>query len=210
LTQAQNIAEEYKLKSLAMKISVEHDELLRQLQMWENLKESKTSLSERLKLARLNEQMEDIVKKRTIYIPELLDEEPVFLLIVSEGGTPLFSQSFIEDQSFKDHLFGGFLTAINSFIGEMFSEGLDRASFGEHTLLMNSVSPFFMCYIFKGQSYSAQHRINFFINEIQGDKDVWETFEKFYKLNKEIQLKDIPSLEPLLKEIFIDKTIVIQ
>ncbi|MBY8986154.1 MAG: tetratricopeptide repeat protein, partial [Candidatus Lokiarchaeota archaeon] len=38
LTQAQKIAESYGIKRLAMKISYEHDELLRQLKMWENLK----------------------------------------------------------------------------------------------------------------------------------------------------------------------------
>ena len=206
LTQAQKIAESYGIKRLAMKISNEHDELLRQLKMWENLKESETSFPERMKLARLNEQLEHMIRKRTIEVPELSDEEPVLLLIVSEGGIPFFSQSFIEDKSFEDHLFGGFFTAINSFINEKFSEGLERASFGEHTLLMNSISPFLMCYIYKGQSYSAQNRIKSFINEVQSNKEMWDTFEKFYQMNKKIHMKDIPSLEPLITKIFIDKS----
>ncbi|MFX1267416.1 MAG: tetratricopeptide repeat protein [Promethearchaeota archaeon] len=209
LTQGQKIAEKYGLTLLAQKISNEHDELLKQLTVWENLKKIETSLTERMDLARLNEQIGRMTQKRVIDIPKLTDEEPVLLLIVSEGGTPLFSQSFIEDKPFEDHLLGGFLTAINSFIGELFSEGLDRASFGEHTLLMSSLSPFFMCYIFKGQSYSAQHRIKFFINEIQRNKDVWETFKKYYKMNQEIQLKDIPALESLIIDIFIDKMTIV-
>ncbi|MFX0156253.1 MAG: tetratricopeptide repeat protein [Candidatus Hodarchaeota archaeon] len=207
LTQAQKIAESYGIKRLAMKISHEHDELLKHLNMWENLKKSDASLSERWKLTRLNEQMEHMVKKRMIEIPEFPDEEPVLLLIVSEGGTPYFSQSFIEDKSFEDHLFGGFFTAINSFINEKFSEGLDRASFGEHTLLMNPISPFLMFYVYKGQSYSAQQRIKYFIDKIQNNKLIWQTFGKFYKLNKEIQLKDIPSLKSIIKDIFIEKTV---
>ncbi|MFX0018546.1 MAG: tetratricopeptide repeat protein [Promethearchaeota archaeon] len=209
LTQGQKIAEKYGLTLLAQKISNEHDELLKQLTVWENLKKIETSLTERMDLARLNEQIGRMTQKRVIDIPKLTDEEPVLLLIVSEGGTPLFSQSFIEDKPFEDHLLGGFLTAINSFIGELFSEGLDRASFGEHTLLMSSLSPFFMCYIFKGQSYSAKHRIKFFINEIQRNKDVWETFKKYYKMNQEIQLKDIPALESLIIDIFIDKMTIV-
>ncbi len=87
----------------------------------------------------------------------------------------------------------------------MFSEGLDRAFFGEHTLLMNSFAPFLMCYIYKGQSYSAQKRLKSFVEELKRKKDVWETFEKFYRTSRKIQLKDIPSLEPLIKEIFIEK-----
>ncbi|MFX1464755.1 MAG: tetratricopeptide repeat protein [Promethearchaeota archaeon] len=207
LTQAQKISESYGMKQLAMKISYEHDELLRQTKMWENLKISEVALSERLKLAGLNEQMENMVRKGMIQIPELTDEEPVLLLIVSEGGVPFFTQSFIEDKSFEDHLLGGFFTAINSFINEMFSEGLDRASFGKHTLLMNSVSPFLIFYIYKGQSYSAQSRIESFIKEVKSHKELWTMFEKFYQINKKIQIKDIPSLEPLIKEIFIEKTL---
>ncbi|MHA1883586.1 MAG: tetratricopeptide repeat protein [Promethearchaeota archaeon] len=210
LTQGQQIAERYKIKSLAIKISNEHDEILKQLNTWESLKESNSSLKERMEFARLNEQIENMIQKRVIEAPELIDEDPVLLLVVSEGGIPVFSQSFIEDPSFEDYLFGGFFSAINSFISEKFSEGLDRASFGDHTLLMNSISPFLMCYVYKGQSYLAQQRINYFIDELKNDKAVWETIENFYQINKEFQVKDIPSLESLIKDIFIDKTIQLE
>ncbi|KKL16777.1 hypothetical protein LCGC14_2492170, partial [marine sediment metagenome] len=50
LTQGQKIAEKYGLSLLARKISNEHDKLLKQLSMWENLKESKASLNERMEL----------------------------------------------------------------------------------------------------------------------------------------------------------------
>ncbi|MFW9820181.1 MAG: tetratricopeptide repeat protein, partial [Candidatus Thorarchaeota archaeon] len=206
LNKAQEIAESYGLKRLAMKISFEHDELLRQINLWENFEESDVSLSERLELAGLNEQVEYMTRKRMIEVPELSDEEPVLLLITSEGGIPIFTQSFVYDKDFKDHLLGGFFTAINSFINEMFSEGLDRASFGKHTLLMNSIPPFLMCYVYKGQSYSAQKRIKSFINEIKSNTRLWDTFERFYQLNRKLQMTDIPSLQPLIKKIFIDKS----
>ncbi|MFX1481139.1 MAG: tetratricopeptide repeat protein, partial [Promethearchaeota archaeon] len=207
LTQGQQIAEKFGLHSLAMEISNEHDELLAHLNRWKKIEDQKTTLPERMELARLNEQMENMVQNRAIEAPELSDEEPILLLIVSEGGTPIFSKTFSEDQPFEDHLFGGFLSAINSFMDEMFSEGLDRATFGEHTLLIDSISPFFSCYIFKGQSYSAQHRIRYFLDKLTNDKKIWQVFEKYYQMNQEIQLKDIPSLELLIKKIFIDKTI---
>ncbi|MHA1886065.1 MAG: hypothetical protein ACW96S_13490, partial [Promethearchaeota archaeon] len=106
------------------------------------------------------------------------------------------------DQVVEDHLFGGFFTAINSFINEKFSEGLDRAMFGDYTLLMNSVDPFFICYVFKGQSYSALHRINYFIDGIRNDEKIWGRFKECFEISKEIQLKDVPSLEPLIREVF--------
>jgi tetratricopeptide (TPR) repeat protein len=210
LTQGQQISEKNGLDLLANRISNEHDELLKQLSLWENLKKSNTPLNERIKLAGLNKQIGNMIKKRVIEIPELSDEAPVLLLIVSEGGISIFSHSFEADQGFEDHLFGGFFTTINSFINEKFSEGLDRAIFGEHTLLMNAISPFFICYVFKGQSYSAQQRVGVFIDKIQNNRDIWQAFEKHYHMNQEIQLKDIPSLEPLITEVFIDRNIPIK
>ncbi|MFX1499535.1 MAG: tetratricopeptide repeat protein [Promethearchaeota archaeon] len=207
LTQAQQIAEKYGLNLLAIKISIEHDELLKQINIWENLKGTSSSLKELMEFARINEQIENMIRKQTTEVPELSNEAPVLLLIVSEGGTPIFSNCFIEDQSFEDYLFGGFFTAINTFINEKFSEGLDRAIFGEYTLLMNFVSPFFICYIFKGPSYLAQKRLKFFINEIKNNKEIWDTFVKFYNSSMEIQSNNIPYLELLINDLFIDKNV---
>ncbi|MHA2120370.1 MAG: hypothetical protein ACW990_04095 [Promethearchaeota archaeon] len=156
-----------------------------------------------------NNQMKSMIQKRVVKPSDISDEDPVIILFISEAGIPIFSQSFIKEWSFQDHLFGGFLTAVNSFSNEMFSKGLDRASFGEYTLFMNAASPFLVCYLFKGQSYYAQHRVRYFIDKLQSNQDVWQTFEKYYRLSQEIQLKDIPSLAPLIKEIFIDKKIIL-
>jgi len=52
---------------------------------------------------------------------------------------------------------------------------------------------------------TAQHRIQYFIQKLQSDENVWKKFETFYELNQEIQLEDIPSLEPLITEVFIEK-----
>jgi len=209
LTQAQKIAESYGIKRLAMKISYAHDELLKQLKMWENLKESKALISERWKLAGLNEQMENMVRKRMIGVPEASEENPVTILIITEGGTQLFSHSFIEEKEFKSYLFSGFLTTIDYFMKEMFSEGLDRFIFGNYTLLMKSVAPFFICYIFKGDSYYAHQKINYFIDHIQKEDDIWQNLLKSFQINQSIHLKDIPLLESLITETFITKNVAL-
>ncbi len=72
---------------------------------------------------------------------------------------------------------------------------------------MNTLSPFFVCYVFKGQSYLAQQRIDAFIDKIGSDEAVWQKFMNFYKLNKEIQIQDIPILKELITEVFIEKNI---
>jgi len=208
LTKAQKIAESYNMKRLAMKISFEHDELLKQLKLWENLKESNASLSERWKLAGLNEQMEKMVKKRISEAPEISEEEPVIVLIITEGGTSLFSHSFIKEKAFESHIFSSFLTTIDYFIREMFSEGLDRAVFGEYTLIMKSIPPFFISYIFKGDSYYAHQKINYFIEHIQKEESIWQKLLKSFQINQSIHLKDVPLLESLITATFITKSIV--
>jgi tetratricopeptide (TPR) repeat protein len=205
LTEAQKIAELYGIKRLAMKISYEHDELIKQLHMWEDLKKSKVSISERWELTGLNKQIENMVRKRMIEVPELSDEEPVLLLFLSEGGVPFFSHTFGEDRSFKSHLFGGFLTTIDYFIREMFSEGLDRAIFGEYTLVMKSVKPFFISYIFKGNSYYALQKADNFIDIIKNNELLWKKLLKYFQANQSIQLNEIPQLGSLINEIFITK-----
>ena len=208
LTHAQKIAEKYGIKRLAMKISFEHDELLKQINLWEKLKESGASLSERWKLAGVNDQMENMVRKRMIGVPEASEENPVTILIITEGGTQLFSHSFIEEKEFESYLFSGFLTTIDYFMKEMFSEGLDRFIFGNYTLLMKSVAPFFICYIFKGDSYYAHQKINYFIDHIQKEDDIWQNLLKSFQINQSIHLKDIPLLESLITETFITKNVV--
>ncbi|MFX1454614.1 MAG: tetratricopeptide repeat protein [Promethearchaeota archaeon] len=205
LTQAQKIAETYGIKRLAMKISYEHDELLRKTKMWENLKISEMSLSERLELSGLNEQMESMIKKRIRKAPDVSKEDPVMLLILTEGGNLLFSKKFEEDFSFEDDILGGFLTTINYIISEVFSEGLDRAVFGPYTLLMMPIQPFLVCYIFKGDSYFAYDKIKNFLNSIQNDHFIWQSLQNFFQKSKLAQVDSIPSLESLITEIFLEK-----
>jgi hypothetical protein len=159
-------------------------------------------MAERMELARLNEQMGQKVRKRELELPDLLDEEPIILLIISEGGSPVFSESFVEERLFEENLFGGFLTAVNSFSDELFSEGLNRANFGEYTIIMDSISPFLVCYLFKGQSYLAQQKLKSFIDNFKKDENIWNTFNKFNQASRVVQLKNVPSLGPLIKKFF--------
>ena len=210
LTQAQKIAEKQGMYRLAAKISIEHDELLQKLNIWKNLKKSKEGLSKRIQLAKLSEQIENMVQKRREEGLEISEEEPFTILIVTEGGTSLFSHSFIKEKPFESHLFSGFLTTMDYFIREMFSERLDRAKFGEYTLLIKSIPPFFVSYIFKGDSYYALQRINYFIDHIQKEESIWQNLMKSYQINKNIHIKEIPLMESLITEIFVEKNIILK
>jgi len=207
LTKAQDIAEKYGFDPLVRKISSEHDELLQKLDLWKELKDSDSNLSDRLKLANLDEQIKLMIHKRRNEIPDIAEEKPIMILVISEGGVPTFSKLFAETFIIEDDLISGFLKAFNTFSGELFSEGLDRASFGQFTLLMKPLSTFLVCYLFKGQTLSAQRKMKVFVENLEQNKQLLEKFNEYYKSNQVIKMEDLPSLNSLITEIFMQKNI---
>ena len=209
LTEAEGVAEKYGLRLLAGKISYEHDKLLKNLKTWESLIENDVPLKRRIELADLNVHIENMLLNRKVDF-EIHKEEPVIILIITEGGTPLFSHSFIKEKTFETQVISGFLTTIDYFIKETFSQGLDRAVFGNYTLLMKHLQPFYVTYIFSGDSYYAHQRIKYFIDSIQHKTPIWQNLVKCNQINKSIRTKDIPLLESLITEIFVKNKIAIK
>jgi len=203
LTEGQHLAELDNNQFLAQVISNEHDRLLEQQEIWDNLKKTDAPFSERIKLASVEGILDRIQGKRLEKPIEIVDEEPVLLLILEEGGVLLFSFPFSEEWKFDDELFGGFLTAFNSISDEVFAEGIDRVKFGQNTVLMESIGNFSICYLFKGQTFPAKQKLTNFIEELQNTSSIWQTLEKYYKTSQVAELKDIPQIKALIKDIFI-------
>ncbi|MFW9825447.1 MAG: tetratricopeptide repeat protein, partial [Candidatus Thorarchaeota archaeon] len=204
LTQAQRIAEEHGLQLLAREISNEHDKLLGQLDKWEAFNKSNAPISDRMELASLEESVELIQQKRAIKPPELTDEEPLLLLIMALGGILLFSYPFSDEIKINDELFGGFLSAFTSISDEVLSEGLDRAKFGQYTVLMENIADFSFCYLFKGQTYLAKKKLANFTENFQKNTSMMQTLDKFNQTSQVIELKDFPFLEGFIKGIFVN------
>jgi len=205
LTQAQEIADNNGYLHLAQIISIEHDNLLGKLDVWENLKKRDAPLSERMKLAALSGSIEDLIETGETKIPEVLKEQPVLLLILMEGGVLMLSYPFTEEWNSNEELFGSFLTAFMAFSNEFFTEGLDRAKFGEYTVLMESISKFSICYLYKGQTYLAKKKLDYFVERLQGLPSIMKTFIKFHETSQVIELKNFPFLEGFITEIFMSK-----
>jgi tetratricopeptide (TPR) repeat protein len=202
LSKAQEIADKYSLNRLSIKISNEHDELIKQIDMWDNLKKSNLPMSERLKKTGLKEEMKRMIQKRKIEIPVPFEEDPLLLLIVTEGGVPAFSHAFSKDWHFSDELFSGFLSSFDSISKEVFSEGLDRAKFGEYTIIISSYGKFLICYLFKGQSYYAKQKLGYFTDHVKTTPSVEQILNHFLKDFQTIQLEEYPILKELIIESF--------
>ncbi|MFX0020945.1 MAG: tetratricopeptide repeat protein [Candidatus Hermodarchaeota archaeon] len=202
-SKAQEIADKYGLNRLSIKISNEHDELIKQIDIWDNLKKSNLPLSERLKKTGLKEEMKRMIQKRKVEIPVPFEEDPLLLLIVTEGGVPAFSHAFSKDWHFSDELFSGFLSSFDSISKEVFSEGLDRAKFGEYTIIISSFGKFLICYLFKGQSYYAKQKLAYFTEHLKTNSSVEQILNRFLKNFHTILLKEYPILQELIMESFI-------
>jgi len=205
LTEAQQIADSHSLQILAREISYAHDQLIEHLDGLESYKMKKMTLSERINLASLDDTLDLMQGRRAVKAPNLIDEEPVLLLIITVGGILLFSYPFSDEIKINDELFGGFLSAITSFSDEVFSEGLDRAKFGQYTILMKEIADYSFCYVFKGQTYLAKKKFSDFIEDFQASDSMMQTLDKFNQTSQVIELRDFPFFEGFIKRIFINR-----
>lgn len=203
ITEAQKIADEHGLQLLAGAISREHDRLLEELKLWESFKKTQASVSERLKLASIDEVLERLQGRRAVEPLQSSDEQPVLLLILAGSGILLFSYPFSNEWKRNDDLFGSFLSAFSTFSDEFFSQGLDRAKFGEETILLQPAGTLSICYLFRGQTYFAQQKLVEFVETVQKDPVIWQTLEKFEKSSQVAELKDLPKMETVLTGIFL-------
>jgi tetratricopeptide (TPR) repeat protein len=199
LTQAQDLADSNGLGLLARKISSEHDALLEQLSKLENVQ---PDLSKHNEFSSFETVIRRLLETRTADPPEIVEEDPVLLMIMAEGGVLLFSYPFTDEWKRDNQLFGSFLTAFTSFSNEFFSEGLDRVKFGSYTVLMENVDVFSIGYVYKGQTYPAKQKLKYFIEKIQNSTPIKQTLDKFYQSSQVIEPKDFPFLEAFVTDIF--------
>jgi len=75
LTQAQRIAERFGYNQLAANISLEHEKLQNQLSMWDDLNEEDVPLSERIKLARVDEQIGRLLRNRISFTAQVKEKQ---------------------------------------------------------------------------------------------------------------------------------------
>ena len=132
----------------------------------------------------------------------MLFRSPMVLLIMAKSGLPLYTKIFSKEWKFSDGLFSGFLSAFNSFSDQIFSEGLDRANFGNYTILMTGVPPFRSCYVFKGHSFLAQQKFSQFNESLQKSEPIWNNLVSADNVGRIIKDDASGGLGELVQTIF--------
>jgi tetratricopeptide (TPR) repeat protein len=201
LTQAQQIAEDQDFNLLAQKISSEHDILLERSDEWKKLKNENAPMSRRIELASVDGVINRIQGKQTVDPPELVDEDPILLLIMDNSGSTYFNYPFIANWDHSD-LFSSFLSAFNTFSDEIFSKSIDRIKIGENTILINPVESFLACYVIKGQSYPALQKLARFSEAIKENSEIWEALNNSVKTSELLELDKPLALKEVITEIF--------
>ncbi|MFX1399580.1 MAG: tetratricopeptide repeat protein, partial [Promethearchaeota archaeon] len=201
LTEAQDIAKNHGLSLLSQKISKEHDNLLDQLDQWQTLERNKAPISDRIKLASVDGVIGRLQGKYAVEPSEIIEEQPILLLIMSKGGITYFNHFFVPNWDHSE-LFSSFLSAFNTFSDEFFSKSIDRIRIGENTILLNPVEPFLACYVIKGQSYPALQKLTRFTEEIRENMEIWKALNKSAKTNEMLELDKPSALKTVIDEIF--------
>ncbi|MHA1480205.1 MAG: tetratricopeptide repeat protein [Candidatus Thorarchaeota archaeon] len=195
LTKAQLITDERGLRRLAMIISREHDTLLDEASKWEELIEKGAPLVERAVLVDLQATVADIIRKRVATQSELPEDEPVYVSILQKlDGSTIYSRSFLPAQT--DDL----SSVIEKTSIVLSSQSLNRARLSEYTLLMQSEEPFNVCYVFKGQSYSAKEKLAQFTGSVSTNDSLSAALKGSKKTLKK---SDSTILENLILNIFL-------
>ncbi len=203
LTQAQIIAEEKGLSRLARKISSEHDNLLMQIEQWEELSKMDFSVIESEKIARLEELVKIMQMNKELEMIEEEEEEPIVLILLYESGVPIHSKNFIQSQEIDKLLVAGFISAINSFIQDAFgvSGNIDRIKHKENTILIKHIESIFICYVYKGESYAASSKLDRFIMEIN-NSPIWDHIQGNKMTTKGFSQSEINIFETMTENIF--------
>ncbi|MHA1992712.1 MAG: tetratricopeptide repeat protein [Candidatus Hodarchaeales archaeon] len=201
LTQAQRIAEDHGLTLLAQKISSEHDTLLEKIDEWDKLKKKNVLIGERVDLASFDGVINRLQGKQAVKPPELVEEEPILLLIMDNSGATYFNHPFVANWDHSD-LFSSFMSAFNTFIDELFSNSVDRIKVKENTILIKPVEDFLVCYVVKGQSYPALQKLSRFGVAIRESSEIWQALNNSVKTSEMLELNNPPELKTVITEIF--------
>ena len=202
LTKAQTIAENQGFNAFAIRTSNEHDEFLQNLEIWEQMKKDNLPIVNQIVKTKIMEQISINLKKRPEEENELSSESPILLLLMANSGNPIYTKVFNSDWNVNETLFSSFLAAFNSFSGEIFSEGLDRAKFGKFKILMAGIPPLMSCYVFEGQSFLAHQKFAKFNENIHKSGEIWSKLERANQKNQVMQQNSSKEIEQLIHTIF--------
>ena len=208
ISKALTIAQTKGLTSLAMLISIEQDNLLKQKEKWEAIILDDLPFSKRIEMAKMENLFDFMIDYKYFSSSDIVPEYPILLTIVSEDGMSLFTSLFDETIKIDSFLVSGFLSAINNFGEEVFavSGSIETIKHQDYTILIKQRETFLFCYVYKGQSYYAIQKLEEFLDNIISNKDIWSNFEDHQIILKDLDVSTSEQIESFAKSIFLESS----
>jgi hypothetical protein len=203
LSEAQRTADWHGLNYLAQKISSEHDKLLEQLDVWKKLNKNNAPMSERIKLASLEGVIDRLQEKRAVEPPKMETEQSILLIIISRTGYIAFSNPFSAEMTIDESRMGDIISSFSKNVDQVFSETLDRIKIGEYMVMINPIESFSICYVFRGQSYSAGQKLNNFAEALKENKGLMDSLNISIRTGQQVKINENPDLEELITNSFM-------
>ncbi|WP_457556564.1 tetratricopeptide repeat protein [Candidatus Harpocratesius sp.] len=202
LNLAQNLAEERGLNLLNIKVSQEYDSMLKFLKDLSKLMQGEISFKDRINFSQIDQLLNFVIQKRDL--PKPNEEVPVLLMLIDKGGLNIYSKSFFnQNEPSNEQLISGFITAINSFMKEVFKiqGSIERIRHQEYTIIVHQVKQFLICYVFRGESYFAVKKINKFVDTLKQDEKLMNYLENDFQITS--QLINVKEFDSMVDSIFI-------
>ncbi|MCE7748274.1 MAG: tetratricopeptide repeat protein [Candidatus Heimdallarchaeota archaeon] len=202
LTEALEIAEEKGIIKIAIKISNEHDNLLDQIDLWEDFTMKLPTIAEKLELSHIEDRLKQIVGRRSALGPEVESESelPVMFLMQSQDGIILYSGYF--DENLGERIYDEVLLTIKNTFSPSVDKKQVRVKNKEFTFLIDEVNKIYVSYIFIGKSYNGIKKLNKFIEIVDSNKDIKKMIENAIRSNQSLNSEERTSLSSYIEEIF--------
>ena len=203
LSEAMEIAEEKGIVKLAVKISNELDNLLDQLDLWDDFTMKLPTIAEKLELSHIENRLNQIVRRRSALGPEVESEAelPVMLIILSKQGIIIYSEYF--DEILGERIYDEVLLSIKNISSDMENNSQERLKTKEFTFLTNKADNIYVSYIFIGKSYKGINKINKLIDKIKSNKELRKTIETAVNNNESLNYEDRIHLSGFVENIFV-------
>ena len=201
---AQSIAEEKDLEFMARQISAEHDFLIGQLDLWKKFTAKLPSIVEILELTRIEDMLNQMLKKGVVRPSEIIQEfeDPALIFILSESGEILFTEKIAE--TIGDELIARVLPEIRTRIEEESGfEIVKRGKLYDYSYIIKLADSLFFCYFFVGKSYQAIKRLEEFSSVLIETSAIWNQLLTSSKSDLTLNFEERKSITSFIDKIFL-------
>ncbi|MHA1199945.1 MAG: tetratricopeptide repeat protein [Candidatus Heimdallarchaeaceae archaeon] len=205
LSKALRLAEEKGMKKLGAKLSNELDNILEQLDTWEQFTMRLPSIAERLELTHIEERLYDIIRNRTIVGPgvDIEEEIPTLFTILSTEGTIIFSEQL--DKMLNHEIMESNLIEIRKILQSEESKELSRFKVEEYSCLLKKQQGFYISYLYIGKSYSGMQKMDDFSKLLKKKSKLKSLIEKTINTETTLTYQDRLDITEVVDEIFLRK-----